>query len=77
MNKVKITIVDYDECIDVFTVTAYGFTPEAEEHDPEYCRSAPDFDDFTVPGILLPALIGECGEPSELVWQTFDVTLPA
>lgn len=76
MQKVKITVSDYDEGIDVFTVRAFGFTEEDEASDPEYCKSAPDFDDFTVPGILLPALIGEYGEPSELVGGTFEVQLP-
>lgn len=31
---------------------------------------------FTVPGIVLPALIREYGEPSELVGRTFEVSLP-
>jgi hypothetical protein len=74
---VKIKIADYDEGIDVFTVSAFGFTPEDEAADADYYRSAPDFDDFDVPGICLPALIGEYGEPSDLVGQVFEVKLPA
>ena len=75
-NTAKIRIHDYDEGIDVFTIVAFGFTPEDEATDPEYARSAPDFDDFQVPGLLLPALIGEYGEPSDLVGKVFTVTLP-
>lgn len=74
--KVKITVLKCDEGIDVYTLGAYGFLPEHEAEDPDYCRDAPDFDDFEVPGILLPALIGECGEPAELVGRSFTVRLP-
>lgn len=73
---VKVRIVSYDEGIDVFTLTAFGFIEGDEQIDPTYCHSAPDFDDFTVPGIVLPALIGEHGEPAELVNQVFEVQLP-
>lgn len=73
---VKIRIASYEEGIDVFTLTAFGFAPGDEKIDADYVRSAPDFDDFTVPGIVLPALIGECGEPSELVGKVFEVRLP-
>lgn len=72
---VKVRITGYDEQIDVFTIAAFGFTEEDEAADPDYCRSAPDFDDFTVPGLLLPNLIGVCGEPSELVGQVFTIKL--
>lgn len=75
-NTAKIRIADYEEGIDVFTITAFGFTPEDEAEDAEYARSAPDFDDFQVPGLLLPALIKEYGEPSELVGKVFTITLP-
>lgn len=73
---VKVRILSYDESIDVFKLGAFGFTPEDVEADPTYSRSAPDFDDFEMPGIVLPALIGECGEPSELVGQVFTIELP-
>jgi hypothetical protein len=73
---VKIHIHSYCET-DVFTICAFGFTPEDVEADPEYAHAAPDFDDFKVPGILLPALIGEYGEPDELVGRVFTIELPA
>lgn len=73
---VKVIVQSYDEATDVFTLAAFGFEPEHEKIDPDYCRSAPDFDDFEVPGAVLPAIIGEFGEPSELLGQVFDVNLP-
>ena len=76
MKKVKVVIHSFEEGIDVFTLGAYGFEPEHEAQDPDYCKDAPDFDDFEVPGIVLPALIGECGEPSELVGRVFEIKLP-
>lgn len=76
MNTVKIVVLSYEEGIDVFTVGAFGFDESHVEQDPEYCRSAPDFDDFEIPGLLLPVLIGECGEPDELVGRTFEAKLP-
>ena len=53
-----------------------GFTPEDEAEFPVYSKAAPDFDDFEVPGIVLPALIGEYGEPSELLGRAFVVRVP-
>lgn len=73
---VKIRVAAYNESTDVFSLTAFGFLPEDAVDDPEYCRSAPDFDDFEVPGIVLPALVGEYGEPAELVGAVFTVNLP-
>ncbi len=73
---VKILINSYDEQIDVFKVGAFGFVEGDEKIDPTYCRSAPDFDDFEIPGLILPALIGEYGEPDELVGRVFEITLP-
>lgn len=75
-NKVKVHILSYEEGIDVFKLGAFGFTEEDVAADPDYSRSAPDFDDFEVPGIVLPALIGEYGDPSELVGQVFEIELP-
>lgn len=72
---VKIRIQGWDDS-DLFSIGAFGFTPEDEEADPDYCRSAPDFDDFDIPGILLPKLIGEFGAPSELIGRVFTVELP-
>ena len=60
---VKIVVTGYEECTDVFTISAFGFSTDHEGLDPEYAKSAPDFDDFELPGLLLPALIGEYGEP--------------
>ena len=76
MRKVKVVIRSFEEGIDVFTLGAYGFEPEHEAQDPDYCKDAPDFDDFEVPGIVLPALIGKYGEPSELVGRVFEIKLP-
>jgi len=73
---VKIKIEAYDADADVFTISAFGFTPEDEIEDPIYAASAPDLDDFVVPGLVLPALIGEYGEPDELLGRTFVVCLP-
>jgi hypothetical protein len=70
---VKFRVADYDEGIDVFTISAFGFTPEDQAEDPDYCRSAPDFDDFTVPGVLMPRLCAESGEPAELLNRVFTV----
>lgn len=74
--QVKIQIHSYEEGSDIFNIGAWGFCPEDQEIDPDYCRSAPDFDDFEMPGALLPALIGEYGEPHELVGRVFTVELP-
>jgi hypothetical protein len=72
---VKIRLISFDEICDIFTFSAFGFTPEDEAEDPTYSRSAPDFDDFNIPGILIPSFIGESGEPSELVGRVFTVAL--
>ena len=75
--RLKVEILSYDENLDVFKLGAYGFTPEAEAADPDYARDAADFDDFELPGIVLPALIGQWGEPSEFVGQVFELKMPA
>lgn len=75
MTKVKIRIQHYDEQTDVFSCAAFGFTPGDELIDADYCRDAPDFE---VTGIVLPALIGQCGEPDELLeYQRPDSDSPA
>ena len=73
---VKIRIQSFNENSDVFTIAAFGFSPEDEAQDPDYCKSAPDFDDFEIPSVLLPAFIRKYGEPAELVGQVFEVELP-
>lgn len=72
---VKVRVIGYEEGIDVFHLSAYGFTDADEAEDPAYCHSAPDFDDFSVPGLLLPNLIGAMGEPSELLGKVFTLRL--
>jgi hypothetical protein len=71
-----VRVTGYDESIDVFTLTAVGFTPEDEAQFPVYSGGAPDFDDFTVPGIVLPAITGEWGEPAEFLNKVYAVPLP-
>ena len=75
-NTIKIRVQSYDEGTDVFTLAAFGFQEGDEALDPEYVRGAPDFDDFEVPGLVLPALIGEYGEPDEIIEQVFEIKLP-
>lgn len=72
----RVRVLAYDEAIDVFKLGAFGFTDEDESVDPDYCRGAPDFDDFEVPGIVLPALLGEYGEPAELIGRVFSLWGP-
>ena len=71
-----VRVTSYDDSADLFTLTAVGFTPEDDAEFPVYSKAAPDFDDFEVPGIVLPALIGEYGEPSELLGRVFVVQVP-
>lgn len=73
---VKIRVLSYDESIDVFKLGAFGFTPEDEIEDPDYSHSPPDFDDFEVPGAVLPYLIAEYGEPSEFVGKVYELKMP-
>lgn len=73
---VKIRVIGYDEQIDVFKIAAFGFTDEDVAEDPEYSRDAPDFDDFEVPGAVLPHMLGEFGEPSEFVGRVFTLKSP-
>ena len=75
-HSAMVRVADYEEGTDIFTLTAVGFTEEDQVEFPTYSRAAPDFDDFEVPGLLLPALIGEFGEPSELLDRAFVVQLP-
>lgn len=75
-HSAMVRVADYKEGTDIFTLTAVGFTEEDQVEFPTYSRAAPDFDDFEVPGLLLPALIGEFGEPSELLGRAFVVQLP-
>jgi hypothetical protein len=55
-----IDIKDYDESSDTFTVAC----PQGS------------FEPFGLPAVLLPALVGEYGEPQELVLRTFEVKMP-
>lgn len=75
-NWVKVRVLSYDEGIDVFTLGAFGFQEGDEEIDPHYTRGAPDFDDFEVPGLVLPALTGEYGEPEEYLGKVYTVPMP-
>ena len=75
-HSAMVRVADYKEGTDIFTLTAVGFTEEDQVEFPTYSRAAPDFDDFEVPGLLLPALIGEFGEPFELLGRAFVVQLP-
>ena len=76
-NTVKVRVVNYEEGIDAFTLSAFGFDDRDHDIDPWYCKSAPDFDDFTVPGLLMPALIGgQLDDKLPFVGQVFTITLP-
>lgn len=75
MPMVKIRVTAYEAHTDVFSIEAFGFGYEDQELDPDYCRDAPDFDDFEVPGIVMPALIGRFEDGASLVNKVF--TIPA
>lgn len=75
-NLVKVRVLSYEEGIDVFTLGAFGFQEGDELIDADYTRDAPDFDDFEVPGLVLPALIGEYAEPSEVMRKVYTVPMP-
>lgn len=67
MNIQKITVAAYEEFADLFTLSVVC--------DPADKAGWVDIDDFVVPGLVLPRLIGVSGEPDELVGQTFEVDL--
>lgn len=71
---VKIRLTSFDADTDICNFTAFGFTPEDEDQDPTYARSAPDFDDFDIPGLLFKRLTGADGSPADLVGQVFTIT---
>lgn len=75
-HSAMVRVQSWDCDTDIFTLAAVGFCPEDEEEFPVYSRAAPDFDDFQVPGVILPALIGEYGAPEELVGEVFVVKQP-
>ena len=68
---IVVRVVSYDEGADTFKLSAVGFSAEDERDFPVYSRGAPDFDDFEIPGAVLPFLVGEFGEPSELVGNAY------
>ncbi len=68
MNTFPITVVAYNKEYDLFTLS---IDPAKFTHAAWF-----DVDDFQVPGAVLPALIGQYGEPDELVGQTFECKLP-
>ena len=75
-HNAMVRVQAWDCDTDIFTLSAVGFTEEDEQEYPIYSKAAPDFDDFTIPGLLLPSLIGEYGMPEELVGEVFVVNLP-
>lgn len=75
-HSAMVRVSGYDDSADLFTLSAVGFSEEDQAQYPIYSRAAPDFDDFEIPGIVLPGLIGEGGEPSELLGRVFVVKMP-
>lgn len=67
----RIAVQSYDEGTDTFTLAVTCSDEGRDTSANEY-----DYDDFTVPALVLPMLIGECGEPDELVGQEFPILMP-
>lgn len=63
----KARIASYDEIVDLFTVSVFNESEGTE---------TPMGSAFQITGAALPALIGEYGEPDELVGNVFTVNLP-
>lgn len=72
-HLVKVHVHAYDQESNVFTLCAFGFLEEDEKADPSYCRSAPDFDDFEVPEILMPLFAGSYNDPNEVVGRVLEI----
>jgi hypothetical protein len=77
--QIQITVQGYDEETDSFEVGVPVYEPgDAEFEQIEGCRNDQiDVDDFNMPASLLAYLVGEFGEPSELVGRNFTITTRA